>query len=170
MSFVSSLDERNEHSNNSNDKRKKLESWIETERYQWSKSQREDPILSPVGSLGSEFSVEEVYDWVEKMKDYNVKEILTNLEKIKLSLCSPSLRKEERLFEILKEFEEFLAEVRKKDVRQVKKDKMQREKNRQREEEKKKKKRTDREQEKKSRGEKRGAGEKQQSRRRSLFI
>lgn len=80
-----------------------------------------------------------MHEWVEEKKRFEDNVIRTCLEKIRLSLCSPSLR-EERLFEKLKEFKEIFAQVRDEDVREVKRNKRQREEEkRQREEEKKRK-------------------------------
>jgi len=126
--------------------KEKLKLFIDKVRNQWSKNRKEDLISSPVCSLNSEFSEEEVHEWVEEKKRFEDNVIRTCLEKIRLSLCSPSLR-EERLFEKLKEFEEIFARVRNRDVRKVKRNKRQREeekrqreeKKRQREEEKKRK-------------------------------
>jgi len=88
-----------------------LRLFIDKVRNQWSENQKEDLISSSVCSLNSEFSEEEVHKWVEEKKRFEENVILTCLEKIRLSLCSPSLR-EERLFEKPKEFKEIFAQVR----------------------------------------------------------
>jgi hypothetical protein len=144
-------------------KEKELKIFIREVKNKWSKNQKEDLIIpSPVCSLDSEASEEEVHYWVEENKKWNDNVILTCLDKIHSTLCSSNLRTEEQLFKLLKNFKDDFAQVRNKDIGEAKLKKRQREEQREREEGEKKKKKKKKEKEEKEK-------EKEKGRRRRLL-